>query len=82
MPIAGQTVEAHSGACGSSGGVVASANTNHSGIYTLSVGAGTYCVYPNPAPYTRGGTHQTVTVASGGSVSNVNFGYWTYLGMR
>jgi hypothetical protein len=61
---------------------VASASTNASGNYSLSVPGGTYCVAPNPAPYGRGGTPQTVSVAAGSAVNNVNFGYWEYLGMR
>ncbi len=82
--IAGATVRARSGNCGSPGGVVTTATTNGSGVYTLSVSAGTYCVdvSPDPVGYSYKTDPQTVTVASGGSVNNVNFGYSYYLGMR
>jgi hypothetical protein len=82
MPLSGVTVQARAGGCASPGSVVASASTNASGNYSLSVPGGTYCVAPNPAPYGRGGTPQTVSVAGGSAVNNVNFGYWEYLGMR
>jgi hypothetical protein len=81
-PLSGVNVEARSGDCSGPGGVVGSATTNASGDYSISVPAGTYCVAPNPAPYSRGGTPRTVTVSNGSSVNNVNFGYWTYLGIR
>jgi len=83
IPLVGIHVEARSGTCLSAAGVVGSADTNKSGMYTINVPAGSYCIMPNPAPVgKRGGTPLNVTVLSGGSVSNVNFGYWTYLGIR
>jgi hypothetical protein len=82
--IAGATVRARSGGCGSPGGVVTTANTNGSGVYTLSVNAGTYCVdvSPDPIGYSYKTDPQTVTVTNGGSKNNINFGYSQYLGMQ
>lgn len=79
MPIPGVTVKARSGGCGSPGSVVASAVTNASGNYSMSIAAGTYCVAPDPAPYGYGGTPRTVTVPNAGAVTDVNFGYWQKL---
>jgi len=82
--IAGATVRARIGGCGSPGGVETTATTNGSGVYMLSVSAGTYCVdvSPDPVGYSYKTDPQTVTVSNGGSVNNINFGYSYYLGMR
>ncbi len=82
--IAGANVRARSGDCSSPGSVVTTATTNGSGEYTLSVSAGTYCVDVNPDPvsYSYKTPPQTVTVSSGGSVNNVNFGYTQKLTIR
>jgi hypothetical protein len=82
--IAGATVRARSGGCGSPGGVVTTATTNGAGIYTLTVSPGTYCVDVSPdamASSDKTGP-QTVTVPNGGAVNNINFGYSQYLGIR
>ncbi len=83
-PLPGLTVRARSGTCSAPGGVAGNAVTNVSGFYTLTLNAGTYCVDVHPAPlgYSLKTPPQTVTVPSGGSVNNVNFGFSTYLGMR
>jgi hypothetical protein len=58
--------------------------TNMSGVYKLTVSAGTYCVdvSPDPVGYSHTTDSQTVTVVNGGSVNDINFGYWIYLGIR
>jgi len=75
--VSGATVRARSGGCGSPGGVVTTATTNASGVYTLTVTAGTYCVdvSPDPVSYYRKTDPQTVIVVNGGIVNNINFGY-------
>ena len=80
----GANVRARSGDCGSPGSEVDSAMTNANGLYTLTVPAGTYCVdvKPDPVGYSHKTDPQTVTVPNGGSITDINFGYWTYLGMR
>lgn len=81
MPRSGITVTLRSGGCGSTGGVLGTAVTNASGNYSFSASAGTYCVSAStPSSHQTG--PQTVTIASGGSASGVNFFYYTYLGMR
>jgi hypothetical protein len=76
--IPGANAQARSGDCGSPGGVVATAITNNSGFYLLSVEAGTYCVDINPDPpvyFKKRTPPQTVIVTSGGAATDVNFGY-------
>jgi hypothetical protein len=82
--IAGATVRARSGNCGAPGSVVTTATTNGSGGYTLTVPAGTYCVdvSPDPVSYSSKTAPQTVTVGNGSSMTGINFGYRTYLGMK
>ncbi len=81
IPRAGINVTIRSGGCGSPGGVVANATTNGSGQYSFSVAAGTYCVSAD-TPSSHQTDPQTVTVSNGGNAPNVNFFYWTYLGMQ
>jgi hypothetical protein len=83
--LMGVTVRARSGNCTSPGGLVTAGLTNTSGVYSLTVPPGTYCVDVNPDPaigWSSKTPPQTVTVANGGTVNNVNFGYRSYLGMR
>ena len=84
VKIVAANVRARAGGCGSPGSVVDTAMSNANGLYTLNVPAGTYCVdvSPDPVSYSHKTAPQTVTVANGGSVTGINFGYWTYLGMR
>jgi hypothetical protein len=82
--ISGATVRARSGDCAGPGSVVDTAITNGSGMYTLTVPEGSYCVdvSPDPVGYSHKTDPQTVTVPNGGSITGINFGYSTYLGMR
>ncbi len=83
--ISGATIRVRSGGCGSPGAVVITGTTNVSGYYKVTVNPGTYCVdvSPNPVPTASTRTPpQTVTVAGGAAVNNVNFGFSEYLGMH
>lgn len=80
IPRSGITVTIRSGGCGSPGGIVATTTTNGSGQYLFTVPAGTYCVSA-ATPSSHQTNPQTVTVPNGGSVPNVDFFYWTYIGM-
>jgi hypothetical protein len=84
VKIVAANVRARSGGCGSPGSVVDTAMSNANGLYTLTVPAGTYCVdvSPDPVSYSHKTAPQTVSVANGGLVTGINFGYSTYLGMR
>ena len=80
IPRSGIPVQIHSGDCSSLGAVVGSTTTNSSGHYSFTVPAGKYCVTATLS-YTHTGP-QAVTVGNGGSVTNVNFFYYQYLGMQ
>jgi hypothetical protein len=85
MRLSGVTVRARAGTCSAPGSVVRTGVTNTSGVYSLSVPAGTYCVDVNPDPaigWSDKTPPQTVTVVNGATVNNINFGYSTYLGMH
>jgi hypothetical protein len=76
--IPGATIRVRSGGCASPGGVAATATSSATGTYSVSVSPGTYCVDVSPdaySTYLAKTPPQTVSVGSGVSISNVNFGY-------
>jgi len=82
--LSGVSIRVRSGNCGSPGSVAGTGSTNGSGIYAISVTAGTYCVDVSPDPTISYGFNQkspmpvTVTVPAGGSAT-VNFWFRLYL---
>lgn len=70
-------VRVRSGTCSAPGGGVASATSNGSGAYLVTLPAGTYCVDVTPDPiYANVRTPPvTVNLSAGQSVTNVNFGF-------
>ena len=83
FPLSGASIRVRSGGCGSPGGVAATGSTSASGLYSISVPAGTYCVDVSPDPTIPGGWTDkspavAVTVPNGGSATAYFF-YWYQL---
>ena len=77
-PAPGTGITVRSGNCSSPGGVVKSATTT-TGSYTFSLPAGTYCLSATTTGSNQTGP-QTVTLTAGGTVNNINFFFYEYLG--
>jgi hypothetical protein len=76
-PLASASVRVRSGACSSPGGVVGTTSTNSTGLYSILVAAGKYCVDVHPDPgigYNQKSSPVTVTVPAGGS-AHADFWY-------